>query len=388
MKKTNNYYSVRDAMTANPDATQKEIAAIAGVSLRTMQRIKDDLVAGGFDPKNNRYHKNPEGQIAKGYSTLARLKSKDDGSAGNVLEWIKTNVKLQDQYDTAKHLMQALVSEITPIENIKYQGPQKATKKQFTVIPIGDPHIGLKVWERQTGNSWDLEIAQRVFPKVFSRLLSQSPDTNEVVLVNTGDLFHADNIQGVTSRSGHRLDLDGTPGMWLDAGMIIMRMLVDACLRKYKKVTFVNVPGNHDDLLGRMMGGFIEQLYLHNKRVTVLKGDDPFQYIHRGKVLLGFAHGHTCRMPSLPGKMADDQAVLWGQTTYRQWITGHVHHNQWLQYKEHPGCKVESVGIIPPKDAYAHGGGYGADRTLQALVFDSEYGYLPRRLCENVRVDD
>ena len=101
MKKTNNYYSVRDAIAANPDATQKEIAAIAGVSLRTMQRIKDDLVAGGFDPKNDRYHKNPEGQIAKGYSTLARLKSKDDGSAGNVLEWIKTNVKLQDQYDTA-----------------------------------------------------------------------------------------------------------------------------------------------------------------------------------------------------------------------------------------------------------------------------------------------
>jgi UDP-2,3-diacylglucosamine pyrophosphatase LpxH len=165
-------------------------------------------------------------------------------------------------------------------------------------------------------------------------------------------------------------------------------MFIDACLRKYKKVEFINVPGNHDDILGRAIGSYVWQLYRDNPRITVQKGDSPFQYVKRGKVLLGFAHGHTCKLSSLPGKMADDQFKLWGKTTYRHWITGHVHHNSWTQFKEHPGCKVETVGIIPPKDAYAHGGAYGAARGIQGIIFDKKVGYSPKRIEETVRAND
>jgi len=69
-------------------------------------------------------------------------------------------------------------------------------------------------------------------------------------------------------------------------------------------------------------------------------------------------------------------------------LSGHVHHNQWQQFKEHPGATVESVGIIPPKDAYAHGGGYGAGRGVQGLIFDKVNGYLSQRICEIVRPTD
>lgn len=379
------FYVIRDLMEKGKPA--KSISEITGLSIRTVRRYIAELKASGFDPDNERFYHNPAEQVVKGFSTLNRLKESGDTSAGKVLEWVKTNVKLQEQVDTARHLMNCMVQEIEPLPPIKHHG-KKATRDQFTVIPIGDPHIGLKVWEHQTGVAWDIEIAKRVFKKVFYRLLAASPDTEECVLVNTGDFFHCDNITATSTRSGHHFDMDGTVGQWLDAGMIIARMLVDACLKKYKRVTFVNVPGNHDDLLGRMIGGFVEQLYMNNKRITVLKGDNPFQYVRRGNVLLGFAHGHTCRVSSLPGKMADDQAKLWGDTTYRHWFTGHLHHNQWLQYKEHPGCKVETVGIIPPKDAYAHGGGWGADRTIQSVVFDAKNGYQSSRYMEVVRADD
>jgi hypothetical protein len=219
-------------------------------------------------------------------------------------------------------------------------------------------------------------------------LLEALPDTEECILVNTGDAFHADNAAGVSTRSGHSFDLDGRHGKWIDAGYMLMRMFTDLCLQKYKKVEFINVPGNHDDILGRTIGSLIEHVYSDNPRLTVQKGDNPFQYVHRENVLLGFAHGHTIKLPSLPGKMADDQHKLWGNSTYRHWLTGHVHHKSWIQFKEHPGCKVETVGIIPPKDAYAHGGGWGAGRGIQGLIFDKKHGYLPLRVEENVRGDD
>ncbi|MEZ7226011.1 hypothetical protein NO989_04420 [Alteromonas sp. DY56-G5] len=353
------------------------------VVLRRIKALKET----GYDPDNDRDYNNPENHPVAGYSTLVRHKSANDSSTGKVLEWVKTRVDVREQMDAATAMLDTMISDIKPLPVIPFRN-KVASTDQFTVIPIGDPHIGLMTWSKEVGEDWDIKIADRVYRKVFKRLLSNLPDTEECILVNTGDFFHADNIQGETSRSKHKLDLDGRHGKWLDAGFVVIRMFIDACLRKYKKVEFINVPGNHDDILGRAIGSYVWQLYRDNPRITVQKGDSPFQYVKRGKVLLGFAHGHTCRLSSLPGKMADDQFKLWGKTTYRHWITGHVHHNSWTQFKEHPGCKVETVGIIPPKDAYAHGGAYGAARGIQGIIFDKKIGYSPKRIEETVRAND
>lgn len=365
----------------------KEISDQYGMSQRVVQRRVAQLKETGYDPANDRDYNNPVNHPVAGYSTLVRHKSADDSSTGKVLEWVKTRVDVRDQLDAATAMLDTMISDIKPLPVIPFKNTV-ATTDQFTVIPIGDPHIGLMTWSKEVGEDWDIKIADRVYRKVFKRLLSNLPDTEECILVNTGDFFHADNIQGETSRSKHKLDLDGRHGKWLDAGFVVIRMFIDACLRKYKKVEFINVPGNHDDILGRAIGSYVWQLYRDNPRITVQKGDSPFQYVKRGKVLLGFAHGHTCKLSSLPGKMADDQFKLWGKTTYRHWITGHVHHNSWTQFKEHPGCKVETVGIIPPKDAYAHGGAYGAARGIQGIIFDKKIGYSPKRIEETVRAND
>lgn len=322
-----------------------------------------------------------------GTSTLIRHKDREDSSTGKILEWIKTRVDYKQQADAAVQVIESLIHDIEPLPLIKYEN--KAKKKDcFTCIPLGDPHIGLMTWSKEVGEDWDITIAQRVYRKVFTRLLAKCPDTDVCVLVNTGDFFHADNIQGTTSRSGHRLDLDGRHGKWLDAGFSILRMFIDACLKKYKEVHFVNVAGNHDDILGRALGSYTYQLYRDNPRCNIQKGDNPFQYFRKDEVLLGFAHGHTCKLPSLVGKMADDQAELWGKTTLRHWITGHVHHKSWQQFKEHSGASVETVGIIPPKDAYAHGGAYGAGRGIQAIIYNHKTALEDSRHGEKVLGDD
>lgn len=358
-------------------STAIEIAKKYDVTERVVYARIARLKATGYDPDNERRHKNPQEQLVKGYSTLVRLKDRDDPSLGTVLEWVKTNVSLDKQLESAKFIVETLAGEIPKPDVIMPRAVHYDTNK-FTVIPIGDPHIGLYVWSDETGVEWDTDIAKRVFSNVFSRLLSRAPDTEEVILVNTGDFFHADNMRGETSRSGHKVDTHGRYGKWLEAGIVIARMFVESCLRKYKKVTFVNVPGNHDDILGLAIGLFIQSMYEQPDRLEVLPGKAQFQYVHRNNVLLGFAHGHTCKLSALPGKMANDQHILWGQAEERHWFTGHVHHNQWLQYKEHPGCVVESVGIIPPRDAYAYGKGYGSKRSIQAIVFDADHGEYER----------
>jgi hypothetical protein len=341
-------------------------------AITRIKRLAEDR---GVDPDTFRNHPLPSSQVVKGYSDLIRFP--EDDPLNRVIGWVKTNRALVDQLDDARAVLAAMADEIEPIDKIKFKGRPKC-KSQFSVIPVGDPHIGLRTWAKEVGTDWDVPIAKRVFEKVFQRLLARAPDTEEAVLINTGDFFHADNVAGETSRSKNKLDLDGRAAYWLDAGVTVLRMLIDACLKKYKKVHFYNVPGNHDDILGLALGVFSKNIYDHNPRLIVHGGENPFQYFRKGNVLLGFAHGHTCKLASLPGKMADDQSELWGQTTYRHWFTGHVHHNQFVQFKEHSGATVESVGIIPPKDAYAHGAGYGAGRGTQLVVFDDQLGEIER----------
>jgi len=358
--------------------SSKDIAKKYNMGVRVVNKRKAKYIATGFDPENDRFHKNTDDHPVSGFSTLVRLKEKEDPTVGRVMEWVKTNRTLASQIDSARVVMESMASEITPCAEVIYQG-QAIDKNKFSVIPLGDPHIGLQTWSKEVGHDWDLKIAKRVYKKVFTRLLARSPDTEDCVLINTGDFFHADNIAGETSASGHKLDLDGRPSKWLEVGFQIMQMFIEMCLTKYKRVKFYNVPGNHDDILGAALGVFASILYENNPRIEVFKGQSPFQYFHKNKVLLGFAHGHKCKLGALPGKMADDQCIMWGNSTHRHWITGHVHHNQWIQYKEWSGASVESVGIIPPKDAYAYGGGFGGRRGTQLIVFDDRIGEWDRK---------
>lgn len=385
--KHDTYYKVRELMESGI-TSGVEIAKKLNVSERQVRRHIAKLKKTGFDPQNQRSHHNPQEQLVSGYSTLVRMKNKDDSSLGPVLEWVKTNVSLSEQLDKASVLVDALMNEVKPIGDIKYEGVKKPQKDTFTVLPLGDPHFGLKAWKERSLEDWDLDIAERVYGKVVSRVLKASPDTEEVIVVNTGDFFHADNAAGVTTRSGHKLDIDQHHGRWLDVGARVMRMILDAALKKYKKVHFVNVPGNHDDILGRALGTMMEHVYLNNKRFTIQKGDNPYQYAVRGSVLLGFAHGNHSKIAALPGKMAMDMPEAWGKTSFRVWITGHLHHTSKTIFKEFPGCSVETVGILAPKDGYGHGGCFGANRTLQTILYNSKIGYESARFTEIVRKDD
>jgi hypothetical protein len=338
----------------------------------------------GYEPETGRNYPGPTGHIISGYSEL--VKAEEGDPLGRIVYWVKTNRRLVDQLDEFRTTVAAIIDELPKLKPVKYTGNVK-TKDHFTVIPIGDPHIGLRTWAREVGVDWDVPIAKRVFNNVFSRLFKRVPDTEEAIVFNSGDFFHADNIRGETERSGHKLDLDGRPSYWIEAGVVIMRMIIDMALSKYKKVHFVNTPGNHDDILGQALGIAVKHIYENEPRFSCNIEPNPFKFVIRGKVLLGFCHGHTCRLPALPGKMADDQHEAWGKTLYRHWFTGHVHHNQWVQFKEHPGCTVESVGIIPPRDAYAYGAGFGGGRGTQLCIFHRD-GYMPDRFSETVWVSD
>ena len=88
--------------------TTASIAKKYDMAVRVVNKRKAKLIETGFDPENDRFHKNTDEHPVSGYSTLVRLKEKEDPTIGRVMEWVKTNRTLASQIDSARVVMESM----------------------------------------------------------------------------------------------------------------------------------------------------------------------------------------------------------------------------------------------------------------------------------------
>jgi len=112
--------------------------------------------------------------------------------------------------------------------------------------------------------------------------------------------------------------------------------------------------------------------------VTVSLSPAMFQYKHFGKCLIGATHGHGPKQADLPLIMAADQKEAWGESDYRYWYVGHVHHKS---AKEHPGCIVETFRTLTGTDAWHAGKGYRSGKDMSVITLHKNHGEIMRTTC-------
>lgn len=254
-------------------------------------------------------------------------------------------------------------------------GPEVTDDRLMCCYPIGDLHVGMLAWAEECGEPWDLKIAEQVQCAAMARLVELSPACEKATIVNLGDWFHADNQEGITTRSGHHLDTDSRYAKMARIGVKIMRQCIESALDKHGSVHVINVVGNHDDTGAMMLSICLANIYENEPRVTVDVSPSAFTYFRHGRVLVGCHHGHSTKTDRLPGVMAADRARDWGETDHRYWWIGHVHHQS---LKDYAGVTVESFRTLAAKDAYAHSGGYRAPRDMKCIVLHDQYGEVSR----------
>ena len=351
--------------------SQAAAAIHLGINRRTLERrlarIRNEEADGvsesaGFEV--------PEGHIVRGKSTLL------DATTGEPkLEWVKTSLDKQWQLDVAREAIQSLVKDIEPATPKKYSG---VADNLMSVIPITDMHIGMYAWGKEVGEDYDTEKAVKALTASIDYLVDMAPPSSRCVLLQLGDFFHADNLEGVTNRSKNVLDMDTRMPRVIDAGMTALRYCVEKALERHETVTLVNVAGNHDEILGHALRSSFKMLYSEEPRVEILDSPSSRQYIQFGKVLIGAVHGHQTKDRDLPGIMATERPEQWGQTKHRVFFRGHHHHDNRVEYN---GCTVEQLRSGGANDAYAVEHGYLSGRDLKCIVFDPEFGELSRSTC-------
>ena len=357
--------------------SSRAAARALGVNKSSVQdalhRIKRTASKQGFAPDHDQVRPVPPGQKIRGVSTYYN----DEGKPTQ--QWVKTSLD-NEQYEFILSEIEAAVKDrVEPIPAdaavLRQSKEKDYSVSAATVYPIGDPHIGMYAWKEECGEDFDTDIAEREIVKVFQRLAQLAPPTEEAVILNLGDFFHADNSASRTVRSGNPLDTDTRWANVLRVGIRIMFQIITAALYRHKKVTVRNCIGNHDDHSAIALTYALAESFRFAENVTIETSPSMFWYWKFGKNLVGATHGDKTKLIDLPLVMAHDVPKWWGETLHRYWYTGHVHHKQVL---EEGGVIAESFRTLAPRDSYHAGRKYRAGRDMNAIVLHEAYGETDR----------
>lgn len=361
--------------------SNRKAAKALGVSVSRVRghvsELRKRAAKRGYAPENNIQHPTPSGFSVKEYTTEYSA----DGEVNK--QWVKVSADRQNKFDLLVGAMEAAAESWHGTAK-KTAPPKYADKDLMCVYPFGDPHVGLFAWAEETGDKdFDLKAAEKVMYGAVDHLVDLAPPAQEAVLVSVGDLFHADNMSNRTTRSGHPLDVDTRYQKVYQIALATILRCIDRCLEKHKKVRFISAVGNHDDVSAYTLAVAVSAFYAKEPRVEVDLTPGKFHWHRFGKNLIGVTHGDTCKPAKLPMVMAADRAQDWGETTERRWYVGHLHHDHVV---EHPGCVVETIRTLTPRDAYASAGGWRSGQDMKLDVYHKEHGLINRHLVGVERV--
>lgn len=342
-----------------------------------IERLKKRAALKGYSPEHDLVHPVAPGQKLRGASSLYRR-----GEAEPLLTWVKSSADAEAMEQIMRDFALSLAEDVKGLAPIT-PPPTHSDADLMCVYPCGDPHFGLHAWWQDAGEDFDLGIAERLTTGAVDRLVATAPAAHTAVLLNLGDMYHADN-QKNTSASGHQLDVDGRWPKVQQVGLRATIHCIKRLLEKHQKVIFRINRGNHD---GNSSYGLALMMscYFHNEpRVEIDLSPATAWYYQFGKVLIGSTHGDTMKGGDLVAIMAADRPKEWGETLHRAWYVGHVHHQD---LKEYRGGTVEYFRTLAARDAWHAGQGYRAGRDMRLIVMHKEHGEIERHRCDVAMIE-
>jgi len=370
---------IRYLEIANAEQVGREFGLTGGTIRNKLMRIKRRASRKGYDPDNDVNSIQPEGFIIDKMSTLYNA----DGEVSQ--RWIKSSYEAVNKLEAFRQALDGIVRDAGKLLPVIPPQPTN-TEEMLTVYPLGDPHIGMFAWGKETlGADFDLDIAQRNLYAAVDHLVRTSRPTKFAHLVSLGDLFHADNSSNRTLQSNNALDLDTR---WSKVVQVVLRLIlrmIHRMLEKHEKVVIDLLPGNHDFHASTMLSAFLGEYYRGQERVKVNTCPAYRHYLRFGKNLIGMTHGDKGKVDGYAALMANEAQEAWAQTRYRYWLTGHVHHIRELEIH---GVLFETFRTLAPKDAWHAAQGYISGRDMVCDTYHKEYGRISRSIVGVRQIED
>lgn len=370
---TDNQAKIIDAI--NSEGSQRSAADYLGITRGTvsnaMMAVYKKAAIQGYSPQHDMTRTVPEPFIVRGVSTYYNKDGKPSG------QWVKSRVDDSALEQIVRDSIASLVEGVRGLSPI-VEKPQYSNDDLLCVYPMGDPHFGLKAWQSDAGDNFDLKIAEDLTCSAIDRLIASAPNAKTAILLNLGDMFHSDNQRNVTN-SGHQLDVDSRWAKIQQVGLKAMIYCLHRLLEKHEKVVFRINRGNHDGHSSYALALMLSCYFDKEPRIDIDLSPATMWYYEFGNVLIGSTHGDTIKGKDILSIMASDVPKMWGNSTHRYCYIGHVHHHD---AKEYQGGIVEYFRTLAARDAWHQGQGYRAGRDMRLIVLHKQHGEIERHTCD------
>jgi len=252
------------------------------------------------------------------------------------------------------------------------------------VFCLFDVHFGKLAWDMETGNNFDIKIAERFFSNAVEDLFERSKhrSLSRVLIPIGNDFFHVNSSLKNETAAGTVQDQDGRYAKMVEAGEIAFVNAIDRIIEECP-VDVVLVPGNHAPTAEYHTARFLHAWYSHKtvkNRVTVDYSPNPRKYYEFGATLIGLTHGNEEKHDALPGLMANERPDAWARSKCRHWYIGHYHQAKKYQTKPletRDGVEIRIIRSLAGNDAWHHKKGYlNMSQAAEAYFHGRESGYL------------
>ena len=291
------------------------------------------------------------------------------GRSGEVLGQWDIRVPRSTQ-EAEKALIEGFTAELVRAPPVALRDEDRSDQLLNEYV-FSDSHLG---GMSNVETEEQLEDQCNLISSCFERMIATSPKTQTAIINILGDWFHFDNLLPLTPRSGNVLFANGNYRKMIEAGIKLMRRLIEKALMCHERVIVVIAEGNHDQASALWLRMMMAALYENDPRLEVIDSQTSFFALPFGKTFLGYHHGHIKGLKDtkdLALYFAAEFRKMWGETEHTFLKTGHLHH---IHEKEEHGVLIKQQPTLASKDHHAHQHGYRSNQAAVCTTYSREYG--------------
>lgn len=305
--------------------------------------------------------------LAPNEAILGWRRVPDDEGGFNSVMWRKQPIEADLESMTEKVV--AAFSEIPAAPAIIKS--EKSPEGRFRFIPYADVHIGASASADRVGAAYNPKIARERLENGFAECAASLPAAEETVILNNGDLTHANDDRDVTPKSGHRLKVEGSHHDNIALSIALTVWQINHALQSSDVVRYRPNPGNHDPHTPSYLTLALKAHYRQEPRVIIEDSQRAAWVYQRGKVFLATHHGHGIKakefVSHIPGKYARE----FGRSLFWYFFTAHFHNEKQESFGPVKWFQLPSVCSL---DQHADDMGFSDTAAMRAMLFDDRAG--------------
>ena len=136
-------------------AAARELGITASLVGRAKHAVLRKATNRGYSPDHNFRHTVPDGQKLRGVSTHYNK----DGEV--TAQWVKSQEDRERQAEILEEMAEGFAADL-PQAHPVLQPSTEGAPELMACYPVGDHHMGMLAWDKETGGDYDLGLSEQL----------------------------------------------------------------------------------------------------------------------------------------------------------------------------------------------------------------------------------